>query len=76
MAHEVDHEVLLSLECEQTCCVVKYGGKNVLCGAMYRPPGIKLGRENTVITKSLKFASAAKFDDVILCGDFNHPTIS
>jgi hypothetical protein len=24
----------------------------------------------------LKFASAAKFDGVIICGNFNHPTIS
>ena len=26
--------------------------------------------------KSLNFASTAKFDGVIICGDFNHPGVS
>ena len=42
MSHEVGHEVLLSQDCEQIWCVVKYGGESVLCGAIYRPPGSKL----------------------------------
>jgi hypothetical protein len=43
---------------------------------MYRPPGIKLGRKNTAIMKPLKYASAVKFDGVIIWGNFKHPTIS
>ena len=75
-SHEVDNLVLLSQDCEQIWCVVKHGCESILCGAIYRPPECKEGVWDTAINNSLEFASNAKFDGVLICGDFNHPAVS
>ena len=75
-SHEVDNLVLLSQDCEQIWCVVKHGCESILCGAIYRPPECKEGVWDTAINNSLEFASNAKFDGVLICGDFNHPAVN
>jgi hypothetical protein len=68
-------EDLLSVESEQIWCIINVGYENILCGCIYRPPGTKKSLCDSEILSNLLAASKSKCNGVIICGDFNHPTI-
>ena len=60
---------------EQIWCVISNGVENILCGCIYRPPVNNKQDSDSELVKILAAAVKTKYDGILICGDFNHPTI-
>jgi len=60
---------------EQIRFSISNGFVNILCGGIYRPPVHSKQESGIELMKILSSASKSKFDDVLICGDLNHPSI-
>jgi hypothetical protein len=79
VSHVVSNNELGKFEnSEQVYCVVQVGNERILCGCIYRPPvNESVCQSNDLeIHDALTFASKAKYNGIIICGDFNHSKVS
>ena len=60
---------------EQIWCIVSNGIQNILCRCIYRPPENVKQDSDLEIVKIMSVAAKCNFDGILICGDFNHPTI-
>jgi len=57
-------------------CSIQFGKENILCACIYRPPlSVRVDRD-TEILAALTSASKSQYDGILICGDFNHPSLS
>ena len=60
---------------EQIWCIVSNCIENIFCGCIYRPPVNVKQDLDLEIVNIMPVAAKCKFDDILICGDFNHSII-
>ena len=75
-AFEVEDDVFKGNNSDHIWCSLLYGSENILCGCIYRPPLSNRVDGDTEILAALTSASKSKYDGLLICGDFNLPSLS
>jgi len=75
-AFEVEDDVYKGNNSDHIWCSLLYGSENILCGCIYRPPLSNRVDGDTEILAALTSASKSKYDGLLICGDFNLPSLS
>ena len=75
-AFEVVDIVYKGVHGDHIWCSLQFGKENILCGCIYRPPLSVRVDGDTEILAALTSASKSQYDGILICGDFNHPSLS
>ena len=75
-AFEVEDIVYKGLLSDHIWCSLIIGKENILCGCIYRPPRSARVDGDTEILAAITSASKSKYDGILICGDFNLPSLS
>jgi hypothetical protein len=73
---EVNDNIYKGLNGEHIWCSIQYGIEKILCGCVYRPPLYERVEGDNEILAAMTAASKTSYDGFIICGDFNHPSLS
>ena len=63
-----------AFDCSAWSLIKLAGNKTLLCGAVYRSPNSN-DENNQKLLRLLQVAAAANCEDLLICGDFNFPSI-